>query len=40
VVTRGVVKIAVNHTYPLQEAAQAHRDLEGRKTTGSIVLIP
>ncbi len=40
VVTRGVVKIAVNHTYPLKEAAQAHRDLEGRKTTGSIVLIP
>jgi NADPH2:quinone reductase len=40
VVTRGVVKISVNHTYPLKEAAQAHRDLEGRKTTGSVVLIP
>lgn len=40
VVKRGVVKISVNHTYPLQEAAQAHRDLEARKTTGSIVLLP
>ena len=40
VVTRGVVKIAVNHTYPLKEAAQAHRDLEARKTTGSVVLLP
>ena len=36
----GRVKIAVNHTYPLKDAAQAHRDLEGRKTTGSIVLLP
>jgi NADPH2:quinone reductase len=40
VVGRGIVKIAVNHTYPLKDAAQAHRDLEGRKTTGSIVLLP
>ena len=40
VVKKGAVKIAVNHTYPLKEAAQAHRDLEGRKTTGSIVLLP
>jgi NADPH:quinone reductase len=40
VVSKGVVKIAVNHTYPLKDAAQAHRDLEGRKTTGSIVLLP
>jgi len=40
VVTKGVVKIEVNHTYPLKEAAQAHRDLEARKTTGSIVLLP
>jgi NADPH2:quinone reductase len=28
------------HTYPLAEAAQAHRDLEGRKTTGKLLLIP
>jgi NADPH2:quinone reductase len=34
------VKILINQTYPLREAAQAHRDLEGRKTTGSTVLIP
>jgi NADPH2:quinone reductase len=40
VVSKGAVKIAVNHTYPLKDAAQAHRDLEGRKTTGSIVLLP
>ena len=40
VVTKGVVKINVNHTYPLKDAAQAHRDLEARKTTGSIVLLP
>jgi NADPH:quinone reductase len=40
VVGRGIVKINVNHTYPLKDAAQAHRDLEGRKTTGSIVLLP
>ncbi|HEX2337720.1 MAG TPA: quinone oxidoreductase, partial [Hyphomicrobiaceae bacterium] len=40
VVSKGIVKINVNQTYPLKDAAQAHRDLEGRKTTGSIVLLP
>jgi NADPH2:quinone reductase len=40
VVKKGVVKIAINQTYPLREAAQAHRDLEARKTTGSTVLLP
>ena len=40
VVEKGVVKIEVNQTYPLAEAAQAHRDLESRKTTGSTILIP
>ncbi len=39
-VTKGWVKIKVGHTYPLKDAAQAHRDLEARKTTGSVVLIP
>ncbi len=34
------VKIAINQTYPLREAAQAQGDLESRKTTGSTVLIP
>jgi NADPH2:quinone reductase len=37
VVKSGAVKILVNQTYPLREAAQAHRDLEGRKTTGQTV---
>ncbi|MBI4194764.1 MAG: quinone oxidoreductase [Betaproteobacteria bacterium] len=40
VVKSGKVKISINQTYPLSEAAQAHRDLEARKTTGSTVLIP
>jgi NADPH2:quinone reductase len=34
------VKIAIDQRYPLAEAAQAHIDLEGRKTTGQTVLIP
>jgi len=40
VVKTGAVKIEVQQTYPLREAAQAHRDLEARKTTGSTVLLP
>jgi NADPH2:quinone reductase len=40
VVGKGIVRINVNQTYPLKEAAQAHRDLESRKTTGSTVLLP
>src|SRR5690606_15750367 len=40
VVRGGAVRIAVNQTYPLREAAQAHRDLEARRTTGSTVLLP
>ena len=40
VVKKGTVKITINQTYPLREAAQAHRDLESRKTTGSTVLVP
>jgi NADPH2:quinone reductase len=40
IVKSGKVKIAINQTYPLKDAAQAMRDLEGRKTTGSTVLIP
>ena len=39
-VARGIVKIEINQTYALKDAAQAHRDLEARKTTGSTVLIP
>lgn len=40
VVASGKVKININQTYPLADVAQAHRDLEGRKTTGSTILIP
>jgi len=40
IVASGVVKIEVNQTYALRDTAQAHRDLEARKTTGSTVLIP
>jgi len=39
-VQSGAVKIEVNQTYPLAEAARAHQDLESRKTTGSTILIP
>ena len=40
VVKSKAVKISINQTYPLREAAQAHIDLEARKTTGSTVLLP
>lgn len=40
VVKKGAVNITINQHYPLREAAQAHRDLEARKTTGSTVLVP
>lgn len=36
----GSLHVRIGATYPLAEAAQAHRDLEGRKTTGSIALLP
>jgi len=39
-VADGSLQLRIEHTYPLAEAAQAHRDLEGRKTTGKILLIP
>ena len=40
VVVSGAVKIEINQRYALADAAEAHRDLEARKTTGSTVLIP
>jgi len=40
VVARGHVELVVGQRYPLKEAAQAHRDLESRRTVGSTVLIP
>ncbi|MEA2203615.1 MAG: NADPH:quinone reductase [Blastocatellia bacterium] len=39
-VTAGKLKLRIHQTYPLAAAAQAHRDLEGRKTTGKLLLIP
>ena len=40
VVGRGAVRITVNQTFPLAEAAAAHRALESRQTTGSTILLP
>jgi NADPH2:quinone reductase len=40
VVAEGKVRVAINQTYALADAAKAHRDLEGRLTTGSSVLLP
>lgn len=40
VLSSGAVKVGEPTVYPLEQAAQAHRDLEGRKTTGSIILKP
>jgi NADPH2:quinone reductase len=40
VVLSGKVKIEISARYKLADAQQAHRDLEGRKTTGSIILVP
>ena len=40
VVASGAVKIPVNQKYPLKDAQKAHRDLEGRATTGSTILVP
>jgi NADPH:quinone reductase len=39
-VARGVLKIEIGATYPLQDAAQAHRDIEARKVAGSVLLLP
>jgi len=40
VVSSGQVKINIGQTYPLHDAISAHKDIEGRKTTGSTVLLP
>ena len=40
VVKSGAVKIETTARYKLEDAANAHRDLEGRKTTGSVILVP
>jgi NADPH:quinone reductase len=40
VVQRGAVRIQINQRYPMREAAEAHRALEGRQTVGSTILLP
>ncbi|WP_341899245.1 zinc-binding dehydrogenase, partial [Ferrovibrio terrae] len=40
VVKSGKVKVEIPQTYALKDAAQAHTDLEARKTTGSTLLLP
>jgi NADPH2:quinone reductase len=39
-IAEGRLKLRIEYTYPLANAAAAHRDLEGRKTTGKLLLIP
>jgi NADPH:quinone reductase len=39
-IAAGKLKLRIEHTYPLAQAQQAHRELEGRKTTGKLLLIP
>jgi len=39
-IREGKLKLRIEHIYPLAQAHQAHRDLEGRKTTGKLLLIP
>ena len=39
-VAQGKLKVHIHKAYPLADAAQAHRDLEGRRTTGKLLLIP
>ena len=40
VVQKGAVRIEIGQSYPLAEVAQAHRDMEARRTSGSTILIP
>ena len=39
-IRKGKLKLRIQHTYPLAQVGQAHRDLEGRKTTGKLLLLP
>jgi NADPH2:quinone reductase len=39
-IVRGDLKLRIHKVYSLEEAQQAHRDLEGRKTTGKLLLKP
>jgi NADPH2:quinone reductase len=39
-IAAGKLKLRIAHVYKLSDAAQAHRDFEGRKTTGKLLLVP
>ena len=39
-VERGILRVEIKKTYALRDAAQAHRDVEDRKTIGYVVLVP
>jgi NADPH2:quinone reductase len=39
-IAAGKLKLRIEHTYALAEAGRAHQELEGRKTTGKLLLIP
>lgn len=39
-VAQGTLKLRIHHAYPLRDAAEAHRDLESRRTTGKLILLP
>jgi NADPH2:quinone reductase len=39
-IAAGTLKLRIEHTYPLADAQRAHRELEGRKTTGKLLLLP
>jgi NADPH2:quinone reductase len=39
-VRQGIIKADIRQRYPLTQAAQAHRDLDARKTSGSTILLP
>jgi NADPH2:quinone reductase len=39
-ISKGKLKLRIEYIYPLRDAQQAHRDLEARKTTGKLLLVP
>jgi NADPH2:quinone reductase len=39
-VRRGIIKVEISRSYALADAASAHRDIENRKSTGSMLLLP
>jgi NADPH2:quinone reductase len=39
-IVRGELNLRIHKTYPLEQAAEAHRDLEGRKTSGKLLIVP